>query len=108
MKIDYNINTPNNPLKSALTYFCDVLDFSEAEADIRRTYVVNTYGLEDAIQIIESFLASDFELWEVRDFVEYEMNCVIDDPTGKLQLAWIQSALALEKKVLDDLRSMQS
>jgi hypothetical protein len=108
MKTSYDINTPNNPLKSALTYFCDVIDFSEAEADIRRTYFINTYGLEDSIEVIEKFLESDFEMEDVHNFVEYEMNTPIGDPTGIQQLDWIKAALALEKKILEDLKSKQN
>ena len=98
-----NINTPNNPLKLALTYFNGVMNFEEAEQDIRGIHAVYTYGLEDAIETIENFLASDFDILEVRNFVEYEMNRAIGDPTGIKQLEWIKSALALEKRVLQDL-----
>ena len=46
---------------------------------------------------------SDFNILEVRNFVEYEMNYAIGDPTGVKQLEWIKSALELEKRVLSDL-----
>ena len=98
-----NINTPNNPFKSALTYFNGVMNFDEAEQDIRNTHVNSTYGLRKSIKVIEDYLNSGFDILEIRNFVEYEMNRAIGDPTGVQQLEWIKSALALEKRVLLDL-----
>ena len=98
-----NINTPNNPFKSAFVYFFDILSFDEAEQDIRNTHVNSTYGLRKSIKVIEDYLNSGFDILEIRNFVEYEMNRAIGDPTGVQQLEWIKSALALEKRVLLDL-----
>jgi hypothetical protein len=100
-----DIKSPNSSLKSSLIHFLDAIDFLEAEQDIRRTYSIHTYGLEDSIDTIESFLSSDYDLIEVRDFVEYEMNRAIGDPSGKKQLEWIRSALELEKKIFLELKS---
>ena len=105
----FDLKEPNNAISDSLGYFNDVdtlLEGKQRILSLCENGFIHT--LENDINLLEEFLDSKYDLIEVRDFVELQINWAIGDPTGEAQLQWIRDVLVLMKSTLEEIRESSS
>lgn len=96
-------------LKNHLFYFIDAFSEEEEVRSLISKEVKYGYGqgIEDDLEYLNNFIASNPDKKELGWFIATEMNRDFDDPTGEQHFQWLVSARDLIQSVLEETKQVQ-